>query len=115
MVKTRTAEGELMSTPVASRILECTYKGKREKVEVHLGWPREEDGHFICDYEISLAGQTKAYKIGGLDSMQALQLALCMLGSMLDALPEAENWTWNGEPKTGLPKSLREPIVGSGS
>jgi hypothetical protein len=98
--------------PVASRILTCIHKGAREEVAVRVGQPREEDGYFSCEYEISLAGATQTYKIAGMDGIHALQLAMFMAGSALASLPETSHWAWNGEPHTGLPTSLDQPITG---
>jgi hypothetical protein len=101
-----------MDNPIASRVLNCVVDGKTQEVVVRLGSPQKEEDYFICQYEISLLGKNERYKIAGLDSVHALQLAIFMVGSMLHSLPGASNWTWNGEPFTGLPTSLNEPIVG---
>lgn len=101
-----------IGNPVASRILTCMYKGVREEVIVGLGQPREEGTYFSCEYEISLAGVTETYKIAGLDGIHALQLAMFMAGSALVSLPGTSDWAWRGEPHTGLPTSLDQPITG---
>jgi hypothetical protein len=101
-----------MDNPVASRVLNCLFGGNREKVVVRLGRPREEDGYFSCEYEISFAGRSETHKIAGADGVHALQLALFMIGSALHSLPGTSNWTWNGEPYTGFPTNLDQPVIG---
>jgi len=98
--------------PVATRVLNCLLDGRREEVVVKLGQPREEDGIFICEYEISFSGRSEIYKIAGVDSIHALQLAMFMVGSTLLSLSGASNWKWNGESHIGFPTSLNQPIVG---
>lgn len=101
-----------MLSPVAERELSCLFEGRTEGVVVSLGCPREDDGHFVCEYEISFLGKSETYKIAGLDGIHALQLAVFMIGSTLLALPGTSDWTWNGEPYTGFPTSLDQPIIG---
>jgi hypothetical protein len=72
----------------------------------------EANDYFTCEYEISVAGNSEAYHSTGLDSIHALQLAIFMVGSALQSIPGASNWSWNDEPHTGFPTSLDQPIVG---
>jgi hypothetical protein len=95
-----------MKEAVALRNMSCERAGKREEVVVSFGLPFQEDDYFICEYEIAISGECEAYQIIGIDSVQALQLAMFMAGSALQAIHEASNWSWNGEPHTGLPSSL---------
>lgn len=102
----------MIQNPIASRVLHCQIEGKTEEVIVRLGSPRQEEDYFTCEHEISIAGRSEAYQIIGLDSIHALQLAMYMVGSALQSIPGATNWSCNGEPYTGFPTSLDEPIVG---
>lgn len=97
---------------IASRVLHCQIEGKSEEVIVRLGLPMQEDDYFTCEYQISVAGRSEAHQIIGLDSIQALQLAMFMVGSALQSMPGATNWSCNGKPYTGFPTSLDQPIVG---
>ena len=97
---------------IASRVLHCQIEGKSEEVIVRFCLPRHEDDHFTCKYEISIAGRSEAYQIIGRDSIHALQLAMFMVGSALQSMRGATNWSWNDEPYTGFPTSLDQPIVG---
>lgn len=101
-----------MENSIATRVLQCMINGTGEEVTVCIGAPEEDDGGFRCDYEIVLKDRTQRHAICGVDGMHAIQLAMFMIGSTLNSLPEASNWTWNGEPNTGLPTSLNEPITG---
>ena len=102
----------MIRNPVASRVLNCLLEGKKEEVDIRLGLPWQEDDHFICEYEISFSGRSEAYRIIGLDGIHAFQLAMFMVGSALQSTSGASDWTWNGEPGTGFPTSLDQPIVG---
>lgn len=98
--------------PIASRVLHCQIAGKSEEVTVRLYPPWQEEDHFVCEYEISLAGRNERLGIIGLDSIHALQLAMFMVGSALQSMRGATNWRWNDEPYTGFPTSLDQPIIG---
>jgi hypothetical protein len=97
-----------MENPIATRVLHCTIDGIGEEVTVSIGPPQEDDGCFRCDYEIVLKGRTQRHAICGVDGIHAIQLAMFMIGSTLNSLPQASNWTLNGEPGTGLPARLDE-------
>ena len=102
----------MIENPIASRVLSCQIEGKSEQVIVRLGLPAEENNCFTCEYEISVAGKSEAYQIIGLDSVHALQLAMFMVGSALQSIHGANNWSWNDEPNTGFPTNLDQPIIG---
>lgn len=99
---------------IASRVLTCKLSGHIVNVTVYLGRPFEEDGSWVCEYSVLFPGGTRihSHKILGEDSMQALQLAIPMLGSTLLSLKDTSDWRWNGQPYTGLPKSIEDPILG---
>ena len=96
----------MIESPIASRRLVCQLSGESAEAVVSFGRPVEEPGYFVCEYEITLAGETETYQIAGLDSLQALQLAMFMVGSFLQSYPRASEWMWNNQPLTGLPTSL---------
>lgn len=102
----------MVDNPIASRVLHCQMEGKGVEVIVRLGAPMDDDALSTCEYEISIAGRREAYQIVGRDSIHALQLAMFMVGSALQSLRGASNWSWNDEPYIGFPSSLHEPIVG---
>jgi hypothetical protein len=102
----------MITKPIASRVLSCQIDGKTEEVLIQLGHPMQADDHFTCEYEISVAGRSEAYQIIGRDSIHALQLTMFMVGSALQSIHGASDWSWNDEPYTGFPTSLSQPIVG---
>jgi hypothetical protein len=101
-----------ITIPVASRVLRCQLAGKSEEVTVRFGVPKQEKDYFTCEYEISIAGDSDTYECTGFDSVHALQLAMFMVGSALQSIHGANNWSWNDEPHTGFPTSLDQPILG---
>jgi hypothetical protein len=94
--------------PIARRSLTCLLEGHRQQVEVALRQPYAKDDIFVCEYEIIIGGIGRAYKIIGIDGIQAIQLSLFMIGSALSALPGASEWKWNSETSTGFPARLEE-------
>jgi hypothetical protein len=101
-----------MENPVATRTLNCTIAGDRRDITVSISQPREDDRCFRCEYEIVMQNERQQHAICGVDAMHAIQLAMFMIGSTLSTLEGASNWTWNGEPGTGFPAALDEPIIG---
>jgi hypothetical protein len=55
------------------------------QILVELGRPAKfpEFSDFYCPYRISGAGEEKLFYAGGVDGIQAIQLALCMIGAYL--------------------------------
>jgi len=96
----------MIKDSIASRVLHCQLAGKSQEVIVRFGIPRQEKDYFTCEYEISVAGESEAYQIIGIDSVQALQLAMFMVGSALKSMHGASDWSWNAEPDTGFPTSV---------
>jgi hypothetical protein len=104
---------------VAHRILTATVEGKRIQVEVRVFMPICLSGgeNWECAYEIAWAARRRRNSVGGLDSVQALFLALQFIGAELYAGRPAElaGLTWL-EPGQGygflLPPNLRDLAVG---
>jgi hypothetical protein len=96
----------MLKDSIASRVLHCQIDGKKEEVIVRFGVPQQVEDYFTCEYEISVAGKSEAYQIIGLDSVQALQLAMFMVDSALRSVTGASDWSWNDEPHTGFPTGL---------
>ena len=101
-----------MQNPIACRTLTCILNGERQEVRVILGQPYEDLGTYVCDYEIALGGTLTSNKIAGIDSVQAIQLALFMIGSSLASMEGITAWQWNGDSFTGFPSSLNGPVLG---
>jgi hypothetical protein len=66
---------------VASRSLTLRRQEASVVVEVRIFAPQSDQGHWSCAYEIDWPQGTRKFAAHGLDSMQALILALNMIGS----------------------------------
>jgi len=92
---------------VAERQLKLVLSnGVKQDAIIKIGMPFQfdDDGTWICPYELS--GQDYNYKFGmvGIDSMQALQLTLKTLPSELErwARNDQGSFEYLGEPGAGL-------------
>src|SRR5258708_34928537 len=95
---------------IASRLLTCVIDGRRQEVQVNLGEPFEDNGAFTCAYEIVISNHSTLLMISGIDGMQALQLALFMVGSSLRSMSHASDWRWGNQAGSGFPSTLKEPL-----
>ena len=101
---------------VASRSLKLVGDGD-ESVAVRIFSPRREDGHWSCDYEIDWPEGTRKGTSHGYDSVQALLLALNIVGSELytsdyhkaGKLASGDLWKGYGFP---VPKNIRDLLIG---
>ena len=100
---------------IASRFLTCVIDGHRQEVRVNLGEPVDDNGAFTCAYEIVISNHSTVHEITGIDGIQALQLALFMVGSTLRSMADASDWRWTDEPGSGFPSTLKEPLFGETS
>ena len=94
------------SEVIASRKLELLSESGLHDVEISIGKPLPfpEGNGFYCPFQIRGLGEDKVQRIGGIDSIQALQLALKILHARLMSLdPEIlANLRWNGDPNLGI-------------
>lgn len=97
---------------IASRLLTCVIDGHRQEVQVNLGEPYDDEGAVTCPYEIVIGNDSTIHAITGLDGIQALQLALFMVGSSLRSMSHASDWRCMNEAGTGFPSTLKEPLFG---
>jgi hypothetical protein len=100
---------------ISSRLLTCAIDGHRQEVQVNLGEPFEDNGAFTCPYEIVIGSQSTILEITGIDGIQALQLALFMVGSSLRSMSHASDWRWADKVGSGFPSTLKEPLFGETS
>ncbi|HEV2365748.1 MAG TPA: hypothetical protein VGS12_16275 [Caulobacteraceae bacterium] len=86
---------------IASRRFELDNEGV---VEVRLKRPRSDGGDFRCDYEISGLGRPVTSHACGVDSMQAVCLALLSIATDLYSSPEWKEGRvrWLGMPDLGF-------------
>ena len=100
---------------IASRLLTCVIDGHQQEVYVNLGEPYDDEGAFTCPYEIVIGNDSTIHAITGVDGIQALQLALFMVGSSLRSMSHASDWHCAGEAGSGFPATLNEPLFGEGN
>ena len=73
---------------IARRTLHVTSARAQSQIEIRIFMPEERDGCWRCDYEIDWPTQTRRFAAAGHDSVQALSLALKMIGSEIVASTE---------------------------
>jgi hypothetical protein len=97
---------------IATRLLQA----KNRKITVVIGRPEKfpEGEDFYCPYQIVGIGNERISYAGGLDAVQALQLALMKIGTDLYTSPEAQSkqLSWDGGELGDLgfpvPNSIRD-------
>lgn len=89
---------------IAMRRLELEGENAGE-VTVGIKRPVRDDGFYKCEYQIVGVGSGKVRYAAGEDSMQALVLALQMIGADLYTSEAAKkgSLTWFGSPNVGFP------------
>jgi len=102
---------------VASRSLKLR-QGKSDKdVAVRIFSPQPDQNHWSCAYEIDWLEGTRKGAAHGFDSMQALILALNMIGTEIYTseyhkagdLSSGDSWKGYGFP---VPQNLRDLLIG---
>lgn len=105
---------EDIGTVIAVRTLSLSGE---EKVTVTIGKPKRfpEGDDYYCPYRIVGIGNERVRHAGGVDAMQALVLALRMIGAELYTSPEARSGAlrWMGRSREGdlgfpVPDGLRD-------
>lgn len=100
-----------IGTVIAERTLDLA---PRSKVVVRIGKPRKfrGDGNYFCLYEILWPGKRRISYCGGVDAIQALELAMSMIATDLYTSPVAAKLTWLGRRDLGFPilKAIRDLV-----
>src|SRR5690348_4995247 len=99
-------ETDYMGEPLASRRLDLHSPTGKKEILVCIGKPcqfTDGDG-FYCPIQVKGLGSEKVQRIGGVDSMQALQLAIKVLSARFASLETnlLSALRWNGEQDLGL-------------
>lgn len=102
---------------MATRILELKAPEGTIDLPIHIHVPEEKDGSWRCDYEIGWPGDPKTRTAWGVDSVQAIILALQMIGADLytsgyhqaGELSPGEGNSGYGFP---VPANLRDLLIG---
>lgn len=96
---------------IAERSLTFDLDGTEKSVRVQIGRPyAESDGAYFCPYRVVGLAPEGTRRAGGADGIQALQLALVMIGAELSS--SSKSLKWDGEPSTGFPASIHDSVLG---
>jgi hypothetical protein len=89
---------------IAERAFEMVEEGERVELRLRLGTPQQTtDRDFKCPVQICGMHNDRVFEIVGLDSLQALQLALKFAATLLHAKQEqGSQITWLNENDLGL-------------
>lgn len=97
---------------IAERRLSLKIDGEEREIRITLGRPyQESDQAYFCPFRIAGIGEEQTKRAGGIDSIQAMQLALVMIGALLSS--QSKNLKWDGEPYTGFPVSTEDTALGT--
>jgi hypothetical protein len=91
---------------IAERVLEATKDEKSYVVKIRLGRPvrSAEDPDYRCPYQVAGIGDDVVRSASGEDSMQALDLAIKMVGAELHFRYKDFTFRWLGQSDFGFPK-----------
>jgi hypothetical protein len=93
---------------IAERVLTGTVKGKPINVIVRFWKPvPHPKGDWACLYKFIGIGSEKFRYVAGIDSVQALQLAMFAVGAELSALRQDVKLAFLDENHCGFPSTLR--------
>jgi hypothetical protein len=93
--------GEVM----AERVLQAMKEGKAHVATVRIGKPvKSADARdYRCPYQVAGIGDDVIRSASGEDSMQALELAIKMIGAELHFRYKEFTFTWLGQSNFGFP------------
>jgi hypothetical protein len=103
---------------IAERILRIRHDHGDSEVPTRIFAPRSDEGSsWTCRYEIDWPGAPRRREIGGLDSVQALFLALQAIGAELYTSEhhEAGRLRWDKEGDGygfPVPRTIRDLLIG---
>ncbi|QRN95644.1 hypothetical protein JRI60_42420 [Archangium violaceum] len=88
---------------IAERVFELN--GRPRSVRVRIRKPRRDPktGNHWCTFQVSGLAKAMGFKVWGIDSLQALQLAVRAAGELLRE--EGHDITWCGDQDLGFPKT----------
>jgi hypothetical protein len=89
---------------IAERVFEMVEEGQRVQLRLRLGAPKDTGKQdFACQVQISGIQSDRVFEIVGMDSLQALQLALKFASTLLRAKQEqGAQITWFNTGDLGL-------------
>jgi hypothetical protein len=109
---TRLPRGTKPSGPiVAERRLELTHRpGKHAIVRVRKPTKDSKTGNYKCSIEWIRPEERELFELWGIDSMQALQLAIRAAGELTRIYEEHLRWSGGQDGYLGFPKSYPEHL-----
>ena len=107
---TRLMRGTRPSGPImAERRFESTGgSGQRASIRVRTPARDSRTGNYRCTVEWVHSGEKELFELWGIDSMQALQLAIRAAGDLVNGGEEALQWVGSDEGHLGFPKTYPE-------
>jgi hypothetical protein len=97
---------------IARRLLTFVMDGHLQEAQVGLGMPYEDNGAFVCPYQIVIGNESTGRAIVGFDGIQALQLAMFMVGSSLRSMSGASDGRCGNEAGMRFPSTLNDLLSG---
>jgi hypothetical protein len=97
--RSTTASGPI----VAERFFELDGRAKAVRVRVRKPRRDPKTGDYWCTFELSGLDEALDFKVWGVDSLQALQLAMRAAGELLRE--KGRGLTWCGDSDLGFPKA----------
>ena len=97
-----------IGTVIAERHLDGVEDGTPCKVVVRLGKPvqNHDDESWYCPYSITTSKSERLFYGAGLDSLQALRIAISMVAAELNTLYSNLQLRWSGEEDLGFASQL---------
>jgi hypothetical protein len=98
-----------IGTVIAERQLEGRENGNVRPLTVRIGKPfRDEENEdcWYCPYSIETGGNRRLFYSAGVDSLQALRIAISMIEADLTSTYAQLDLTWMGERDLGFSKQL---------
>lgn len=99
---------DTIDTVIAERVLDGEHNGKPCTVAVRVGKPfldtSREGSCWCCPYSITSPKGEHFFYAAGLDSLQALQLVISMIGAELASVYSDLKLRWAGESDLGFPR-----------
>jgi hypothetical protein len=98
---------------IAKRVLRIVDGEHEIEVPVTISMPVEDDRAWRCDYEVGWPHKPRRWRALGVDSVQALQLAMLAIGTELWANPfhHAGQLVFeDGDPSYGFPAELPRQV-----
>ena len=107
---TRLMRGTRPSGPIMAerRFESADGSGQRASIRVRAPARDSQTGNYKCTVEWVHSGEKELFELWGIDSMQALQLALRAAGDLVNGGNEALRWEGSDDGYLGFPRTYPE-------